>query len=778
MADLDDDHYQRLDCVAEKINKLGQDWFFLQMFVSSTYYSDVEEIMEIRTYFFLNICGGVAEKILRYFNLETSQEVPSMLSYCQTKTDELIETQIRDALKDLPISQVLPRGCGVVVNNIALLCGELEMICRYLRCMADFCPHEDTFGDAHSVVQRIVFRSCSFWFGRNDPETANATAVEIVSLLREIDPTNLEFLQSHLTLLEASYKLQDRYGNRGCVNVVDFCNYLLNGCDTGIGKELSSLVTLYIENELEAGEEVMHNLVTEILSLLAEAAFPLHILQQDLVEDGDSVLFTRELIKPNVAAALPSCSELRSKVCLLRAELFLKRQLVTPNASMLFNDDRFFKVNMILTDLGAFTKDLSQQENTEFVRQTLVLAEELENEIESLQKSLLSKKTTGPFVKLLLLQLLFRIVFFKADSFLAELLKSGDIVKAHKRDEIQYLVEELDYFKVIVKMKLASNPSNEAITQLEVVVGEMTLLSYIVHSLPQLNIKEFRKQEFESITPIKYRIEEVLLHLESLMLFLLQVKDANVKLGELKNLRNHIIEAAYKLEYVVEAIEVDGHLQESLWLYDVLEDIRRLDQQISKISEVSHASQVENLPQISLQTVSRDSTPEINEILVDLDDEENVIVDRLTKRSSLQDVVSIVGMPGIGKSTLARKVFNNPNVVCYFHRRSWCTVSQTYSKRELLLELLSHIDVLTKDINKMTDDDLLSKLRRYLLKIKYLIVMDDIWDNAAWNDLEYYFPDDRNGIRILITSRRQDVASRIKADSDSHPVRPLSDVES
>ncbi|CAI9117754.1 OLC1v1019235C1 [Oldenlandia corymbosa var. corymbosa] len=495
---------------------------------------------------------------------------------------------------------------------------------------------------------------------------------------------------------------------------------------------------------------------------------------------------------------------------------------------MLFSDDIFFKLDMILTDLTGYSKDLCQQSNTEFVKQSLVLTEELAHEVELFQEQLHSKKLPSPSVKHSLLQWLFRIIFFKAELYLTELLKSNDTTIAHRRDQLQCLVEELIYLKRIVETKLPRNSLVEEsfMIQLEAFARGITLLSYtylpsnmklekMVLSLPQLmdkmniikstlreisqqfpkcifpktygvgflnylcrNLCELLKRDLESITPAKHHFEEVLLRLESLKSFLEKVKDSDVQLAELKDVEERVIGAAYKLEYVVDSIEVDGHLQQSLWFCDVLEEIRCVHQQVLNTHEMSNTGEVEKLPLISSPIVLRDATPEINEQLVDLLDEETIIVDRLTRGSSQRDVVSIVGMPGIGKTTIARKVYNNPNVACHFHSRAWCNVSQTYLKRELLLELLSNLAGLTDDMVNLTDDDLLSKLRRCLLKNKYMIVMDDIWDTTAWNDLENCFPDDHNGSRILITSRRQDVASEIRPYSDPYPIRPFSDEES
>ncbi|KAL3507302.1 hypothetical protein ACH5RR_032684 [Cinchona calisaya] len=173
-----------------------------------------------------------------------------------------------------------------------------------------------------------------------------------------------------------------------------------------------------------------------------------------------------------------------------------------------------------------------------------------------------------------------------------------------------------------------------------------------------------------------------------------------------------------------------------------------------------------------------DTQEAISETLVDLHDEEQAIVDQLTRGSSQRHIISIVGMPGIGKTTLARTAYNNQNVMLHFHRRAWCYVSQVYEKRELLLGILRDIHGLTDQICQMSEEDLESKLRQCLLKNKYLIVIDDIWDAGAWNDLKSSFPEDINGSRILITSRLRDVALEIEPNGDPHSLRPFSDDES
>ncbi|XP_022882818.1 putative late blight resistance protein homolog R1A-3 [Olea europaea var. sylvestris] len=156
------------------------------------------------------------------------------------------------------------------------------------------------------------------------------------------------------------------------------------------------------------------------------------------------------------------------------------------------------------------------------------------------------------------------------------------------------------------------------------------------------------------------------------------------------------------------------------------------------------------------------SSPMAEEIVVGLEDMTTQIVNKLVGGPKRRQIISIVGMGGLGKTTSAKKIYDHSNVAYYFDKLSWCVVSQSYNKRKLLIDILSSLsDVDKEEMLKMKDEDLAEVLYKNLKGRRYLVVMDDLWDKEAWEDLKRLFPEDTNGSRVLFTSRLKNVASKI-----------------
>lgn len=140
---------------------------------------------------------------------------------------------------------------------------------------------------------------------------------------------------------------------------------------------------------------------------------------------------------------------------------------------------------------------------------------------------------------------------------------------------------------------------------------------------------------------------------------------------------------------------------------------------------------------------------------------------QLTDRDHLRlVVVSIIGMGGLGKTTLARKIYNDARVKSYFDCCAWIFVSQEYKIKSLILDIFKSLNFKSDEIYAMSHEELEAKLRGYLRRRRYFIVMDDIWKTQVWEEIKDAFPDDSNGSRILITSREKEIASHASPARD------------
>ncbi|XP_076927494.1 putative late blight resistance protein homolog R1B-16 [Bidens hawaiensis] len=161
-------------------------------------------------------------------------------------------------------------------------------------------------------------------------------------------------------------------------------------------------------------------------------------------------------------------------------------------------------------------------------------------------------------------------------------------------------------------------------------------------------------------------------------------------------------------------------------------------------------------------------------------EEVETLLDQLAGTSIKQfQIISITGTAGLGKTTLARKLYNHELIKFMFDFRAWIPVSQAYQNKDLLLSILSFfIHDLTHEFHKMREQQLGERLYRTLKGHKYLVVLDDIWDCSVWSDLKMYFPDDKTGSRVLFTSRHIDLTLHVPSARPGHNLRLRTEVES
>ncbi|CAI9105958.1 OLC1v1004995C1 [Oldenlandia corymbosa var. corymbosa] len=294
-------------------------------------------------------------------------------------------------------------------------------------------------------------------------------------------------------------------------------------------------------------------------------------------------------------------------------------------------------------------------------------------------------------------------------------------------------------------------------------------------------LRELLRSKPGPVSFVKHQLEIILRAVENFRSFLInnEAEQQDEVEEEVMCIWSSISAVVHEVAYTVSCFMLMPH---PVWHYlslfsDIIGSCKSINAKVYRHEHSDHPVAKES---------ARTSNPEspqvvssaVDELVVGLPDESKVIREKLTRGTKKLDIVAIVGMPGLGKTTLARKLYDEPSVTYHFHVRAWSRISQTYDRRVLVLGILGQVLELTDEILIKNDDDLIEQLRKCLKGKRYLIVMDDMWDTRAWDDLRNSFPDDKNSSRILFTSRLHEVALQVKPDCNPHSLRLFSKEES
>ncbi|KAG5225215.1 disease resistance protein [Salix suchowensis] len=168
--------------------------------------------------------------------------------------------------------------------------------------------------------------------------------------------------------------------------------------------------------------------------------------------------------------------------------------------------------------------------------------------------------------------------------------------------------------------------------------------------------------------------------------------------------------------------------------------------------------------------------------VVGREDDVSIVTDRLatlTKQHVLS-VVPIVGMAGLGKTTVAKKVCEVVRERKHFDVTLWVCVSNDFSKRRILGEMLQKIDESTGGLTNL--DAILEKLQQKMKNKTFFLVLDDVWneDHGKWDGLKEQLLkiSSEKGNAVVVTTRITEIATMMETSRGSqHKPRGLSDEE-
>ncbi|XP_010918012.1 disease resistance protein RGA2 [Elaeis guineensis] len=175
------------------------------------------------------------------------------------------------------------------------------------------------------------------------------------------------------------------------------------------------------------------------------------------------------------------------------------------------------------------------------------------------------------------------------------------------------------------------------------------------------------------------------------------------------------------------------------------------------------------------RTIDRETFSVVNESEVyGRDEDKEKIINFLVSADDRSNVsvLPIVGLGGVGKTTLAQLAYNDQGIKEHFDLKLWVCVSDDFRIQKIVKAIIESATGQECDLSNLEAAQL--QLQTQLSGRRFLLVLDDVWneDEAEWERLKTLLRNGKQGSKI-VTTTRSDVVSRIMGTVAPHKLQCL-----
>ncbi|KAL8499134.1 hypothetical protein ACS0TY_022200 [Phlomoides rotata] len=288
------------------------------------------------------------------------------------------------------------------------------------------------------------------------------------------------------------------------------------------------------------------------------------------------------------------------------------------------------------------------------------------------------------------------------------------------------------------------------------------------------NITSLIKSEVGLIMGVNKEMKKLANTLTIIQKVLEDAEDKQFQSKSIQNWLSQLNNMAYEIEDILDEcttevtkLKLKGgkfHLNKILFKYKIGRRMKDAVEKLEAIAEDRHKFHFqETVVQQSNKIDWRRATGSIvNEPdhIYGRDEDREKVVDTLVNQVSEHrlSILPIVGIGGMGKTTLAQLIYNDERVTLHFNSKLWVCVSDHF---DLIAILKAIIESVTGDRSNLENlDSLQCRLRQELNEKRYLLILDDVWnDNQEdWFRLKSILACGSIGASIVVTTRLQKVA--------------------